>query len=41
MKYFKLETNAGTYEADRFYKLVWMVLAHRFWHLRKHGRWMD
>jgi len=38
---FKLTTNAGTYEADTFFRIVLEVLKHRFWHLRKHGKWMD
>jgi hypothetical protein len=32
---------AGVYENDTFFGLVIQVLKHRFWHLRKHGKWMD
>ena len=38
---FKLIVSAGVYEADTFFDLVIQVLKHRFWHLRKHGKWMD
>jgi len=38
---FKLTCNAGTYEADTFLGIVIEVIKHRFWHLRKHGKWMD
>lgn len=38
---FKLNTEVGTYEADTFFGIVVEVLKHRFWHLRKHGKWMD
>jgi|TARA_R110002126_G_scaffold271257_1_gene415124 hypothetical protein len=42
MKYnMKLVTKAGTYEAGTFFEIVIMVLKHRFWHLRKHGKWID
>ena len=40
-KTFKLIVNEGTYEADTFFALIIEVLKHRFWHLRKHGKWMD
>jgi hypothetical protein len=38
---FKLICDAGMYEADTFFALVIEVLKHRFWHLRKHGKWID
>jgi hypothetical protein len=38
---FKLTCDAGIYEADTFWGIVIEVLKHRFWHLRKHGKWMD
>jgi hypothetical protein len=38
---FKLIVEAGVYEADTFMSLIIEVLKHRFWHLRKHGKWMD
>ncbi len=38
---FTMTCSAGTYEADTFFSLVIEVLKHRFWHLRKHGKWMD
>lgn len=38
---FKLECEAGIYEADSFWELIVEVISHRFWHLRKHGKWMD
>jgi hypothetical protein len=37
----KLITEAGTYEADTFWQIIIEVLKHRFWHLRKHGKWID
>jgi len=37
----KLITKAGVYEADTFWRIIIMVISHRFWHLRKHGKWMD
>ena len=37
----KLITKAGSYEADSFFRIIIMVLKHRFWHLIKHGKWMD
>jgi hypothetical protein len=38
---FKLKCEAGIYESDSFFQLVIEVLKHRFWHLRKHGKWID
>lgn len=38
---FRLECAAGIYEADSFWGIVKEVLSHRFWHLRKHGKWID
>ena len=38
---FKLIVSAGIYEADTFWQLILQVLKHRFWHLRKHGKWID
>jgi len=38
----KLEIKKGIYyEADSLIKILVMVLKHRFWHLRKHGKWID
>lgn len=38
---FELRVKEGSYYADTFWKLIIEVLSHRFWHLRKHGKWMD
>lgn len=38
---FKLITKAGIYKSDTFLQLIIEVLKHRFWHLRKHGKWID
>ena len=38
---YKYECSAGVYESDTLFGLLWEMLKHRFWHLRKHGRWMD
>ncbi len=38
---FKLTTKDGVYETDTFFQLIIEVLRHRFWHLRKHGKWID
>jgi hypothetical protein len=38
---FRLEVEAGVYETDTFWQLIIEVLSHRFWHLRKHGKWID
>jgi len=38
---FKLVVKEGEYYADTFWQLIIEVLKHRFWHLRKHGKWMD
>lgn len=38
---FKLICKAGSYEAPTFIRLIFMVLQHRIWHLRKHGKWID
>jgi hypothetical protein len=40
-KKFKLIVNEGYYETNSFFELIIEVLKHRFWHLRKHGKWMD
>ena len=37
----KLIVKEGHYEADTLFALIVLVLRHRFWHLRKHGKWMD
>ena len=37
----KLIVKEGYYEADTLWQLIVEVLKHRFWHLRKHGKWMD
>ena len=31
----------GTYYANSILGLFWEMLKHRFYHLRKHGTWMD
>jgi hypothetical protein len=31
----------GVYYANSIWGLVWEVYSHRFWHLFRHGRWMD
>ena len=37
----KLIVKEGSYEADTLWGIIIEVLKHRFWHLRKHGKWMD
>ena len=37
----KLIVKGGEYEADTLLSIIIQVLKHRFWHLRKHGKWMD
>lgn len=37
----KLLVKSGYYEADNLFKIIIMLLKHRFWHLIKHGKWMD
>jgi hypothetical protein len=37
----KLIVKEGSYEANTFWGIIVAVLSHRFWHLRKHGKWMD
>ena len=37
----KLIVKEGVYEADTLFGIVVAVLKYRFWHLRKHGKWMD
>jgi hypothetical protein len=41
MANFKLIVKEGQYEADTFWQLILEVLKHRFWHLTRHGKWMD
>ena len=41
MSKFKLECEAGMYEADTFWGIIIAVVSHRFWHLRTHGKWVD
>jgi hypothetical protein len=42
MKYkYKLEVTEGEYYSNNLCLLIIEVLRHRFWHLRKHGKWMD
>lgn len=38
---YTLIVEAGEYYADSLFSLFWLVIKHRFWHLRKHGKWMD
>jgi len=38
---YKYECDAGVYESDTLFGLLWEMFTHRLWHLRKHGRWMD
>jgi len=37
----KLIINEGTYEANSLMGIIIEVIKHKFWHLRKHGKWMD
>lgn len=41
MPRFSLATEAGTYEADTLWGLVWLVVEHRFWHWRRGDGWID
>jgi len=36
-----LKVSAGEYRADSLFKLIVEVLRHRFYHLKKDGKWMD
>jgi len=36
-----LTTEAGRYESDNLFFLIWEVVIHRTWHLIKDGRWVD
>jgi hypothetical protein len=38
---FTLLTPNGTYEANTLTKLLWLVLSHRFSHLRRGEGWVD
>ena len=38
---YKMECNTGYYESDSWFRLGYMILSHRLWHLFKHKRWMD
>lgn len=37
----KLIVDEGSYEAPTLFRLVVLVLWHRFWHLCTEGRWTD
>jgi hypothetical protein len=37
----RLETEAGTYEADTLFRLLVEVFRHRFWHWRRGDGWVD
>lgn len=37
----RLITKAGVYETDTFWQMILEVLKHRFWHLKKEGKWKD
>ena len=37
----KLIVDEGSYEAPSLFRLVILVLRHRFWHLVHEGRWKD
>jgi len=37
----KLLVDGGSYEAPTLFRLVVLVLLHRFWHLIHEGRWKD
>lgn len=37
----KLQTDQGTYEAPTLGRLLWLVLKHRLWHLRRGDGWTD
>jgi len=41
MKQFKYTCDAGIYESESFFGLMWEIFKHRTWHLFKHGKWMD
>jgi hypothetical protein len=38
---YRYDCKVGFYESDSLFGLIWVMLTHRFWHLRKHGKWMD
>ena len=38
---YKLEVEEGYYENDNLLLLFAQVIIHRFWHLIKHGKWVD
>jgi len=38
---YMLYVKAGIYESDTLFGLLWEILKHRFYHLRKNGKWMD
>ena len=38
---YRYDCKVGYYESDSLFGLVWEMFKHRFWHLVKHGRWMD
>ena len=33
--------DAGAYEANSLFGLIWEIFKHRTWHLFKHGKWVD
>jgi hypothetical protein len=39
--HYTLHVNAGIYEADTLFGLIWEVISHRFYHLIKDKKWMD
>ena len=41
MKCYEYKVPEGKYTADSILGLIWEVLKHRFWHLRRDGKWMD
>lgn len=41
MKRYRMECEAGYYESSSWIRLGWLIFTHRFWHFRKHGKWMD
>lgn len=38
---YRLIVSAGVYEADNLFRLILMVISHRFHHLIHDGKWID
>lgn len=41
MSKYKLNVKEGVYYSNNLIHLIFLVLSHRFWHFRKHGKWID